>query len=149
MCLDAHSDGATVTGGVEYGERKQHPWRATRTGTTPWHSTSTNSTPERLRQNGSYRGHRHHHQQNAAAGQHNGGDAASKSTTRSSSSVSERKITFNEDEYTRITTPRQDVLFKKGYLSRPKPHVQHSQRPLTSAGNSTGDGTPDHQSAGT
>lgn len=24
------------------------------------------------------------------------------------------------DEYTRITTPRQDVLFKKGYLSRPK-----------------------------
>ncbi|CAO1335368.1 unnamed protein product [Diamesa hyperborea] len=27
-------------------------------------------------------------------------------------------ILFNEDEYTRITTPRQDVLFKKGYLSR-------------------------------
>uniref|UniRef100_A0A182SWW8 Uncharacterized protein n=1 Tax=Anopheles maculatus TaxID=74869 RepID=A0A182SWW8_9DIPT len=27
------------------------------------------------------------------------------------------------DEYTRITTPRQDVLFKKGYLSRPKPSV--------------------------
>lgn len=25
-----------------------------------------------------------------------------------------------KDEYTRITTPRQDVLFKKGYLSRPK-----------------------------
>lgn len=25
---------------------------------------------------------------------------------------------FNIDEYTRITTPRQDVLFKKGYLSR-------------------------------
>ncbi|XP_059608900.1 uncharacterized protein LOC132256481 [Phlebotomus argentipes] len=30
------------------------------------------------------------------------------------------KPTFNEDEYTRITTPRQDVLFKKGYLTRPK-----------------------------
>ncbi|XP_058065418.1 uncharacterized protein LOC131215058 [Anopheles bellator] len=29
--------------------------------------------------------------------------------------------TINDDEYTRITTPRQDVLFKKGYLSRPKP----------------------------
>ncbi|XP_058125291.1 uncharacterized protein LOC131285475 [Anopheles ziemanni] len=29
--------------------------------------------------------------------------------------------TVNDDEYTRITTPRQDVLFKKGYLSRPKP----------------------------
>nr|XP_040235234.2 uncharacterized protein LOC120957223 isoform X1 [Anopheles coluzzii]XP_040235235.2 uncharacterized protein LOC120957223 isoform X1 [Anopheles coluzzii]XP_040235236.2 uncharacterized protein LOC120957223 isoform X1 [Anopheles coluzzii]XP_040235237.2 uncharacterized protein LOC120957223 isoform X1 [Anopheles coluzzii]XP_040235238.2 uncharacterized protein LOC120957223 isoform X1 [Anopheles coluzzii]XP_040235239.2 uncharacterized protein LOC120957223 isoform X1 [Anopheles coluzzii] len=31
--------------------------------------------------------------------------------------------TINDDEYTRITTPRQDVLFKKGYLSRPKPSV--------------------------
>ncbi|XP_063708153.1 calponin homology domain-containing protein DDB_G0272472-like [Culicoides brevitarsis] len=31
-----------------------------------------------------------------------------------------KKVQFNEDEYTRITTPRQDVLFKKGYLSRPK-----------------------------
>jgi hypothetical protein len=28
------------------------------------------------------------------------------------------------DEYTRITTPRQDVLFKKGYLSRPKKYTQ-------------------------
>lgn len=57
------------------------------------------------------------------------------------------------DEYTRITTPRQDVLFKKGYLSKPKPylqqHHQQQQQQLTSAGNSTGDGTPDHQSAGT
>ncbi|CRL03240.1 CLUMA_CG016478, isoform A [Clunio marinus] len=31
---------------------------------------------------------------------------------------SSEPIKFNEDEYTRITTPRQDVLFKKGYLSR-------------------------------
>ncbi|XP_037031569.1 uncharacterized protein LOC119071054 isoform X2 [Bradysia coprophila] len=30
------------------------------------------------------------------------------------------KPLFNEDDYTRISTPRQDVLFKKGYLSRPK-----------------------------
>lgn len=30
----------------------------------------------------------------------------------------EHRITFNEDEYTKITTPRQDVLFKKGYLGR-------------------------------
>ncbi|XP_022193589.2 uncharacterized protein LOC111051386 [Nilaparvata lugens] len=28
------------------------------------------------------------------------------------------RLTFNEDEYTKITTPRQDVLFKKGYLGR-------------------------------
>lgn len=31
------------------------------------------------------------------------------------------KKTFNEEEYTKITTPRQDVLFKKGYLGRKKP----------------------------
>lgn len=34
------------------------------------------------------------------------------------SSSPEHRITFNEDEYTKITTPRQDVLFKKGYLGR-------------------------------
>ncbi|KAG5677895.1 hypothetical protein PVAND_007612 [Polypedilum vanderplanki] len=32
--------------------------------------------------------------------------------------INSEPIKFNEDEYTRITTPRQDVLFKKGYLSR-------------------------------
>lgn len=31
------------------------------------------------------------------------------------------------DDYTRITTPRQDVLFKKGYLSRPKKHLTTPQ----------------------
>ncbi|KAJ6650192.1 hypothetical protein Bhyg_05437, partial [Pseudolycoriella hygida] len=34
------------------------------------------------------------------------------------------KPLFNEDDYTRITTPRQDVLFKKGYLSRPKKTIE-------------------------
>lgn len=38
----------------------------------------------------------------------------------SGGSPSQPKIIFNENEYTRITTPRQDVLFKKGYLSRKK-----------------------------
>ncbi|XP_065173179.1 uncharacterized protein [Atheta coriaria] len=62
---------------------------------------------------------------------------------------SDGKITFNEDEYTRITTPRQDVLFKKGYLSKPKAYqTQTSTGASTiSTGNSTGNGTPDHQSA--
>ncbi|KAI5701246.1 hypothetical protein M8J75_007651 [Diaphorina citri] len=32
--------------------------------------------------------------------------------------TTETKIYFNEDEYTKITTPRQDVLFKKGYFAR-------------------------------
>lgn len=54
------------------------------------------------------------------------------------------------DEYTRITTPRQDVLFKKGYLNKPKTYqTQTSTGTSTnSTGNSTGNGTPDHQSAG-
>nr|XP_022903701.1 uncharacterized protein LOC111416007 isoform X2 [Onthophagus taurus] len=71
-------------------------------------------------------------------------------STRSSSTASDTKITFNEDEYTKITTPRQDVLFKKGYLNKPRTYqTQTSTGNSTSAstGNSTGNGTPDHQSA--
>ncbi|KAK9718263.1 hypothetical protein QE152_g23290 [Popillia japonica] len=70
-------------------------------------------------------------------------------STRSSSTASENKITFNEDEYTKITTPRQDVLFKKGYLSKPKNYQTQTStgNSTASTGNSTGNGTPDHQSA--
>ncbi|KAJ8950757.1 hypothetical protein NQ318_011250 [Aromia moschata] len=52
------------------------------------------------------------------------------------------------DEYTRITTPRQDVLFKKGYLNKPKNYQTQTSTgtSTTSTGNSTGNGTPDHQS---
>ncbi|KAJ8686498.1 hypothetical protein QAD02_022292, partial [Eretmocerus hayati] len=39
----------------------------------------------------------------------------------SSESPTGHKISFNENEYTKITTPRQDMLFKKGYLSQRKP----------------------------
>ncbi|CAG9862412.1 unnamed protein product [Phyllotreta striolata] len=69
-------------------------------------------------------------------------------STRSSSTTSENKITFNEDEYTRITTPRQDVLFKKGYLNKPKTYQTQTSTgtSTTSTSNSTGNGTPDHQS---
>ncbi|XP_044763752.1 uncharacterized protein LOC123320487 isoform X2 [Coccinella septempunctata] len=69
-------------------------------------------------------------------------------STRSSSTASENKITFNEDEYTRITTPRQDVLFKKGYLNKPKTYSTQTStgNSTTSTGNSTGNGTPDYQS---
>ncbi|GAB0091124.1 hypothetical protein DMENIID0001_059320 [Sergentomyia squamirostris] len=56
----------------------------------------------------------------------------------------DNRPTFNEDEYTRITTPRQDVLFKKGYLSRPKKYnniacsssVNDSNTPSTSTSGS-------------
>ncbi|XP_076231911.1 uncharacterized protein LOC143177692 isoform X2 [Calliopsis andreniformis] len=66
----------------------------------------------------------------------------------STSSPSQPKIIFNEDEYARITTPRQDVLFKKGYLSRKKPwagNASTSATPSTtesqSASHSTADGS--------
>lgn len=47
------------------------------------------------------------------------------------SSPSQPKIIFNEEEYTRITTPRQDVLFKKGYLSRKKPWTGNASTSAT------------------
>ncbi|RZC42424.1 hypothetical protein BDFB_010654 [Asbolus verrucosus] len=58
------------------------------------------------------------------------------------------KSNFVSDEYTRITTPRQDVLFKKGYLNKPKTYQTQTStgNSTTSTGNSTGNGTPDHQS---
>ncbi|XP_052861730.1 uncharacterized protein LOC128268632 [Anopheles cruzii] len=52
------------------------------------------------------------------AGRPDDDGTASKTTTANEGGGTN---TINDDEYTRITTPRQDVLFKKGYLSRPKP----------------------------
>ncbi|KAK5637959.1 hypothetical protein RI129_012254 [Pyrocoelia pectoralis] len=72
----------------------------------------------------------------------------SSKTTRSNSTTSEKKATtFNEDEYTRITTPRQDVLFKKGYLNKPKLYQTQTSTGTCSTANSTSTCTPDHQSA--
>ncbi|KAK4878770.1 hypothetical protein RN001_011276 [Aquatica leii] len=71
----------------------------------------------------------------------------SNKTTRSNSTTSEQKTTFNEDEYTRITTPRQDVLFKKGYLNKPKSYQTQTSTGTCSTANSTSTCTPDHQSA--
>ncbi|XP_012250787.2 uncharacterized protein LOC105683061 isoform X2 [Athalia rosae] len=55
------------------------------------------------------------------------------------------KIVFNEEEYMRITTPRQDVLFKKGYLSRKKPLASTASTSATSA--TTTPSTNESQSA--
>uniref|UniRef100_A0A1B0GI35 Uncharacterized protein n=2 Tax=Lutzomyia longipalpis TaxID=7200 RepID=A0A1B0GI35_LUTLO len=70
-------------------------------------------------------GHRRrNYQQNSYHGRHFGRRSSpSYRCTYSGQNANSRdnaKPAFNEDEYTRITTPRQDVLFKKGYLSRPK-----------------------------
>lgn len=44
---------------------------------------------------------------------------------------------FSSDEYTRITTPRQDVLFKKGYLSRMSNKVASNLSAATNSNEST------------
>ncbi|XP_076681625.1 uncharacterized protein LOC143375891 isoform X4 [Andrena cerasifolii] len=49
----------------------------------------------------------------------------------SSGSPSQPKMIFNEDEYMRITTPRQDMLLKKGYLSRKKPWTGNASTSAT------------------
>ncbi|PSN46728.1 hypothetical protein C0J52_00887 [Blattella germanica] len=50
------------------------------------------------------------------------------------------KRTFNEEEYTKITTPRQDVLFKKGYLGRKRLPTASASAP---AAESTAVSVPD------
>ncbi|XP_050537646.1 uncharacterized protein LOC126903515 [Daktulosphaira vitifoliae] len=49
-----------------------------------------------------------------------GGSNHAISNTGGQLNATSTTVTFNEDEYTKITTPRQDVLFKKGYLGRRK-----------------------------
>ncbi|XP_058466301.1 uncharacterized protein LOC131439384 [Malaya genurostris] len=51
-------------------------------------------------------------------------------------------VRINEDEYTKITTPRQDVLFKKGYLSRPKRYTTMNEN-STLASSAFANGTTD------
>ena len=46
-------------------------------------------------------------------------------------------IFFVTEEYTKITTPRQDVLFKKGYLGRKRPTAAPPAE--TTASNSSSD----------
>ncbi|XP_021922932.1 uncharacterized protein LOC110831348 isoform X2 [Zootermopsis nevadensis] len=49
--------------------------------------------------------------------------------------VTTEKKTFNE-EYTKITTPRQDVLFKKGYLGRKRPTATSAAETTANVNNS-------------
>lgn len=58
-------------------------------------------------------------------------------------------LCFLPDEYTKITTPRQDVLFKKGYLSQKKTQPSSSSVDSASAAttpSASTNGTPDTQS---
>ncbi|CAH1132083.1 unnamed protein product [Ceutorhynchus assimilis] len=111
-------------------------------------SSAVSSRYSRSISNGYYSKYSYSSQSTPARRQrYNPYDGSTKST-RSSSTTSENKITFNEDEYTRITTPRQDVLFKKGYLNKPKSYQTQTStgNSTISTGNSTENGTPDHQS---
>ncbi|OXA50118.1 hypothetical protein Fcan01_15300 [Folsomia candida] len=51
-----------------------------------------------------------------------------------------------KEEYTKITTPRQDVLFKKGYLSQKKPQSSVESASATTTPTASTNGTPDTQS---
>ncbi|XP_017883130.1 uncharacterized protein LOC108626552 isoform X2 [Ceratina calcarata] len=82
------------------------------------------------------------------SGSTDGGYAGARHKDESSGSPSQPKVIFNEDEYTRITTPRQDMLFKKGYLSKKKPWTGNANTSATSsttesqsASHSTADGS--------
>ncbi|XP_043588509.1 serine-rich adhesin for platelets-like isoform X3 [Bombus pyrosoma] len=83
------------------------------------------------------------------AGSSNGGayaGATARHKDYSSGSTSQPKIIFNEDEYTRITTPRQDMLFKKGYLSKKKPWTGNANTSATSS--TTESQSASHSTAG-
>ncbi|XP_078052362.1 uncharacterized protein LOC144478396 isoform X2 [Augochlora pura] len=78
---------------------------------------------------------------------YNGGGSRSH-RDESAGSPSQPKTNFNEDEYMRIATPRQDMLFKKGYFSKKKlwaGNASTSATPSTtesqSASHSTADGS--------
>ncbi|XP_068984257.1 serine-rich adhesin for platelets-like isoform X4 [Bombus flavifrons] len=82
----------------------------------------------------------------AGSSSNGGAYAGAASRHNSSGSTSQPKIIFNEDEYTRITTPRQDMLFKKGYLSKKKPWAGNANTSATSS--TTESQSASHSTAG-
>lgn len=64
----------------------------------------------------------------------------------SAGSSSQPKIVFNEDEYTRVTTPRQDILFKKSYLLQKKPWAENASTSATPSTTESQSGS--HSTAG-
>jgi len=51
------------------------------------------------------------------------------------------------EEYTKITTPRQDVLFKKGYLGRKRPTAAPTADSTANVNNSSSGMNPDNTAA--
>lgn len=90
---------------------------------------------------GSSYGRTSHHYSGSSRRSHYGNTYRSSSSTAEVKNEQTSSVTINEDEYTKITTPRQDVLFKKGYLSRPKKYVT-SENGGVANGSSTTTATP-------
>lgn len=103
--------------------------------------TSTHS----FNRNGQTGGYKPRRTGSSDGGAYAGGGAA-RHKDESSGSPSQPKIIFNEDEYTRITTPRQDMLFKKGYLSKKKPWAGNTNTSATSS--TTESQSASHSTAG-
>ncbi|XP_053685135.1 uncharacterized protein LOC128734805 isoform X2 [Sabethes cyaneus] len=82
------------------------------------HFSSHNSHYHNSSSNANGKSHYSHH--NGGGSYSNRTSAHSTHYTAEAKNEQNETITINEEEYTKITTPRQDVLFKKGYLSRPK-----------------------------
>ncbi|XP_055705564.1 uncharacterized protein LOC129803189 isoform X2 [Phlebotomus papatasi] len=90
------------------------------------HPTRPPSHRRRNYQNSYHGGGRHYGQRVSSSTNYRNSYSGQSTNNRENS-----KLTFNEDEYTRITTPRQDVLFKKGYLSRPKRFTPFNNAPIS------------------
>ncbi|XP_050081137.1 uncharacterized protein LOC126568665 [Anopheles maculipalpis] len=111
-------------------QRRRPPPYNTRTNWSGGVSTGSSNGRNQFHRNGYYgnggNGHygtgKRSHYDNYTRRQQNTASAPNR-TTSGDGGEAGRTTAVNDDEYTRITTPRQDVLFKKGYLSRPKPSV--------------------------
>lgn len=101
----------------------------------------------KTRENGTRNSQNHNKSVHGRAEQRNENGVTTGDSSGASPSRSQPKIIFDENEYTRITTPRQDVLFKKGYLARKK--VWSGNNASTSATPSTTESqSASHSTAG-
>ncbi|XP_050090399.1 uncharacterized protein LOC126574313 [Anopheles aquasalis] len=129
---------------TSYHKRRPPPYNAERRTNSSW-SGGGGGGSNRSHYGGYYgAGRRSYYGEGRRGHQSVVGTTGSKTTTTSDSGGAPN--TINDDEYTRITTPRQDVLFKKGYLSRPKPQTTTTTTTTTAM---TADTTASSSLAGT
>ncbi|XP_035786458.1 serine-rich adhesin for platelets-like [Anopheles albimanus] len=134
---------------TSYHKRKPPPYSAERRTNSSWGGGGHYAGSNRSHYGGYYgTGRRSYYGEARRGHQSVVGTTGSKTTTTSDSGGATN--TINDDEYTRITTPRQDVLFKKGYLSRPKPQTTTTTTTtMTAASGSNENTTASSSLAGT